>query len=212
MNIGWDRIAGWVALVAIGFALGIGFVSLRQRTEPAAVEIIPPEPTATIVPTTTPAPIRVYVTGAVKQPAVYELAPNSIIDDAVRAAGGFDASANAVGVNLAQPVFDGMQIYVPDLSEGAESPPPVTSGAVSGAAGSGATRFGGNLFAGLVNINTATAAELEALPGIGPSTAAKIIAYREEHGPFAAVEALLEVPGIGDAKLAAIRDLIAVGP
>ncbi len=210
MNVSWDRIAGWVTLLALGFALGVGFLSLRQRTQPAPIEIIPPQPTATLqaVPTATMGLIRVYVTGAVREAAVYELGPNSIIDDAVRAAGGFSLDADPVGVNLAQPVFDGMQIYVPSMAE-AVPPPPVVAGGETGGAPS---RLSADLFAGLVNVNRASAAELEALPGIGPSLAANIIQYRETNGPFETIEALLDVTGIGDAKLAAIRELIAVGP
>lgn len=207
MAISWERIAGWVSLLGLGFALGIGFFALRQGTGPAPVEILPPAPTATAAPTTTAALIRVYVSGAVRHPAVYELPPDSIIDDAVRAAGGFSASADPVAVNLAQPLFDGMQIYVPEVAE-VIAPPPVTAGGSGGVP----SRFSPELFTGLVDINRANAAELESLPGIGPSLSAQIIAYREANGPFATVEMLLEVPGIGDAKLAAIRDLVVAGP
>ncbi|MEZ4515779.1 MAG: ComEA family DNA-binding protein [Chloroflexota bacterium] len=209
MNVSWDRIAGWVTLLALGFALGVGFLSLRQSTQPEPIEIIPPEPTATAQPLPTESLIRVYVTGAVQQAAVYELAPDSIVDDAVKAAGGFSADANPVAINLAQPLSDGMQVYVPSLVEEATQPPVITGG---GNDATNNSRFGADLFAGLVNINQASAAELESLPGIGPSTAAKIIAYREANGPFASVEALLEVSGIGDAKLDAIRELISVNP
>lgn len=216
MNVSWDRIAGWVTLLALGFALGIGFLTLRQRTQPAPIEIIPPPtptspPAATITATALPSLIRVYVTGAVRESAVYELSSDSIIDDAVRAAGGFSMEANPIGINLAQPVADGMQIYVPSMME-EMTVLPVVTGASVGDTGGAPSRMSPDLFAGLVNVNLATAAELESLPGIGPSTAAKIIAFREANGPFATVEALLDVPGIGDAKLDAIRELISVGP
>lgn len=210
MAISWERIGGWVTLLGLGFALGIGFVTLRQSGGPEPIEIVPPAPTATPQPAPTAAAIRVYVTGAVRLPAVYELQPGSIIDDAVRAAGGFDVTADPVAVNLAQPLYDGMQIYVPSVDE-ALAPPPVTAGGV-GDTGGVPSRFSPDLFAGLVDINRATAAELEALPGIGPSLAAQIIAYRTANGPFATVEMLVDVPGIGDAKLAAIRDLVVAGP
>jgi competence protein ComEA len=210
MDISWERIAGWVTLLGLGFALGIGFIALRQGSQPAPVEIIPPPSTATPSPTATLSLIRVYVTGAVRTAAVYELEPGGIIDDAVRAAGGFSPDADPVAINLAQPVYDGMQIYVPSRIE-AVATPPVVSGGV-GDIGGAPSRLSPGLFAGLVDINRATAAELEALPGIGPSLAAQIIAYREANGPFASVELLLDVPGIGDAKLAAIRELVTVGP
>jgi competence protein ComEA len=214
MDISWERIAGWVTLLGLGFALGIGFIALRQGSQPAPVEIIPPPPTATPSPTATLSLIRVYVTGAVRTAAVYELEPGGIIDDAVRAAGGFSPDADPVAINLAQPVYDGMQIYVPSRIEAVATPPVVSGsgGNTGGDIGGVPSRLGPGLFAGLVDINRATAAELEALPGIGPSLAAQIIAYREANGPFASVELLLDVPGIGDAKLAAIRELVTVGP
>lgn len=211
MNISWDRLARWLTLLALGFALGIGFLTLRQRTQPAPVDIIPPQPTASPQPTATAARVRVYVTGAVRTPAVYELDPGSIVDDAVRAAGGFSDEADPTAINLAQPLSDGMQITVPTALESEPQSIVVTPSGAGSAVG-GPSRLSGDIFAGLVNINTATAIELEALPGIGPSIAGAIVAYREANGPFATVDALLDVPGIGDAKLAAIRELVAVGP
>jgi competence protein ComEA len=152
--------------------------------------------------------LRVYVSGAVVNPAVYSLPAGSIIDDAVRAAGGFSPDANTVAVNLAQPVADGMQVYVPTLAEAAPTPPVVSAPAAT----DGPSRMGGVTTAGLININAATQTDLELLPGIGPTTAAAIISYREANGPFAAIEALMDVPGIGEGKFGAIKDLITVGP
>lgn len=221
MGISWDRIAAWVTLIALGFALGVGFLALRQTGQPEAIEIATAQPTAQpsaqptadlqATPTIAASHVRVYVTGAVQESAVYELAPDSIIDDAIRAAGGFSADANITSVNLAQPVFDGMQITVPELTEEVVEPP-VVSGGSTDSTGDAPVRLSPDLFAGLVNVNEASAAELEALPGIGPSLAANILAYREANGPFLDVESLMDVPGIGEAKLEAIRDLIAIGP
>lgn len=199
-----------VLLIGAGWALG----NRRGAAEPQGVEIIPPQPTATAAPppteapTVTPGPLRVYVSGAVANPAVYSLPAGSIIDDAVRAAGGFAPDANTVAVNLAQPVADGMQVYVPTLAEAVPTPPVVSAPAATAPP----SRMGGVTAAGLININTATQADLEMLPGIGPTTAAAIISYRDANGPFATIEALMDVSGIGEGKFAAIKDLITVGP
>jgi competence protein ComEA len=151
--------------------------------------------------------MRVYISGAVAAPAVYPLPPGSIIDDLVRAAGGFSAEADPAAVNLAQPLADGMQVHVPVRAEALPTPPPVSAPAAG-------VRSGGVTvdLTGLVDINTATAAQLEALPGVGPATAADIIAYRETNGPFATIEAIMDVPGIGEGKFAEMKALIRVGP
>jgi len=213
MKIDWriwiGLVAAGVLLVGAGFALG----RLRGQSEPVGIEIVPPPPTAspaplpTSPPPPTPGPLRVYVSGAVVNPAVYELSPGSILDDAIRAAGGFAPDADTVAVNLAQPATDGMQIYVPALGEAA-APPPISAPAATVPG----VRMGGVTTAGLIDINQATQVDLELLPGIGPSTAANIIAYREANGPFATIEAIMDVPGIGEGKFGAIEDLITVGP
>jgi competence protein ComEA len=216
MKIGWPHVAGILVIVALLVGAGYGLATWRQRAQPAPIEILPPQATATTPPsplpepTATAGPLRVYVSGAVVHPAVYTLPLGSIIDDAVRAAGGFAADADPVAVNLAQPVADGMQVYVPTLAEVEPTPPPVSL--PPGATATAAARMGGVTVDGLINIDTATQADLEMLPGIGPATAANIIAYREANGPFATIEAIMDVPGIGEGKFEAIRDLITVGP
>lgn len=213
MKIGWPQLIG-IAL-ACALLVGAGFVlaNLRRDLQPAPIEIIPPQPTtapvtATTEPTATTGPYRVYVSGAVVEPAVYELAPGSIIDDAVRAAGGFAPDADTAAINLAQPAADGMQIHVPVVGEVEVTPPPVSLPA----ADAPPVRMGGVTVGGLIDINLANQADLEMLPGIGPATAAKIIAHREANGPFVNIEAIMDVPGIGEAKFEAIRELITVGP
>jgi competence protein ComEA len=216
MKIGWPLLVGILVIVLLLLGAGYGLAALRQRAEPAPIEIIPPPATATPLPppapepTATAGPLRVYVSGAVVNPAVYALPPGSIIDDAVRAAGGFAAGADPVAVNLAQPVADGMQIYVPALGEAVVTPPPISQ--PPAAATTESVRMGGVTAGGLIDINTATQTDLEMLPGIGPSTAANIIAHREANGPFATIEAIMDVPGIGEGKFEAIRELITVGP
>lgn len=215
MKIGWLQLVG--ALVAGALMLGAGYMlaTMRRQAQPVPIEIVPPQPTnAPLVPSLEPAPtagpLRVYVSGAVVNPAVYELLPGSIIDDAVRAAGGFAADADPVAVNLAQPVADGMQVHVPVAGEAPATPPVVSL--PPPAAGPLPSRMGGITVDGLVDINTASQTDLEILPGIGPSTAANIIAHRDANGPFLTIEAIMDVPGIGEGKFEAIRELITVGP
>lgn len=216
MKIGWAQLVGIGVALALAAGLGYVLANVRRAAEPAPIEIVPPAPTATaapaptLAPTATGGPLRVYVSGAVAHPAVYELSPGSILDDAVRAAGGFAAGADTAAVNLAQPAADGMQVHVPSLDEALATPPVVSL--PSQAAATVPSRMGGVTIGGLVNINTATQTDLEMLPGIGPSTAADIIAYRAANGPFAAIEAIMDVPGIGEGKFEAMRDLITVGP
>ena len=175
------------------------FTPHPQTTMPIVVST--PDPTATPLPAPTPAPIRVHVSGAVRQPAVYELPPGSIVQHAVAAAGGPSPDADLNGINLALELRDQQQVYVPCQGE-ANSPPPVSGGAPGGGGSAGA----------LVDINAATAAELETLPRIGPTMAQRIIAYREANGPFAAIEDIQDVPGIGPATFEGLKDLITVGP
>ena len=216
MKLNGTLIIGLIVVAVLLLGAGYALANVRGAAEPAGIEIIPPAPTATAAPPPTPlptatsGPLRVYVSGAVVNPAVYTLPPGSIIDDAVRAAGGLSSDADPVAVNLAGSLVDGMQIYVPTMAEGAATPPPISAPAAT--ADPGASRMGGVTTAGLIDINLATQADLEMLPGIGPTTAANIIAHREANGPFATIEAIMDVPGIGEGKFAAMKDLITVGP
>jgi competence protein ComEA len=176
----------------------IGYFSARPQ-EDTPIIVSTPLPTPTLLPTPTPAPIRVYVSGAVRQPDVYELPPGSIVQHAVNAAGGPTSEADLDRINLAVELRDQQQVYVP--RQGETNPPPV-SGGESGGGGQEET---------LVNINTAPAAELETLPGIGPALAGRIVEYREANGPFETIEQIQNVPGIGPATFEGLRDLITVG-
>ena len=195
----------------LGAIISVGGLTLMKRTQPAPIVIHPPEPTASPAPTATPSPIRVYVHGQVIAEAVYELPHNSIVEDAVTIAGGFTDDANLAVVNLAQPLQDGFQLYVPANDEDLAAIAVVNT-AVSTAKNepsnnnpSSATDSGG-----LININTATIEALDALPGIGPSTAQKIIDHREENGLFTMIEDIMDVSGIGEAKFGQIEALITV--
>jgi competence protein ComEA len=145
--------------------------------------------------------LLVDVAGWVKRPGVYEFHGGDRVIDAIEAAGGAKHGAGLETLNLAAPLADGSQILVP--------PPPAKHGAASVGVSGGAPGAPG-VPGALINVNTATATELEALPGIGEVIAQAIVDYRTENGPFASVDALLDVSGIGDATLANIHDLVTV--
>lgn len=146
-----------------------------------------------LLPPPTPHPLRIHVAGAVQNPGVYLLPPNAITGDAIEAAGGALENARISFINLAAPLEDGQQVYLPPAEESAaiQNPPLIKTTASEP-----------------TNINTASAAELELLPGIGPSLAQKIIEYRHANGPFTKLEGLLQVSGIGPAKLETLLPLI----
>lgn len=140
----------------------------------------------------------VDVKGAVRRPGVYSLPAGSRALDAVRRAGGVTRRADRLRVNLAAPIADGGEVVVPRRGEAGQS---VAAG-TQGAAATGSTAPSAPL---ALDLNTASAQELEQLDGVGPATAAKIIAYREQNGGFRSIDELDEVSGIGEAKMAAIR-------
>ena len=200
-NIGWI-----IAALVLGAVLTFAGMILFKQTQPAPIIISPPEPTPTALPTETPGPVQVYVNGAVIQEAVYTLPPGSLAQDAIEAAGGFAADANMSVVNLAQPMFNGVQVYVPFNAENSATPTAVIVTESEAKNGPQAS-FSAN---GVVNINSADVAQLETLPGIGPSTAEKIITFRDENGRFSTIEEIMNVPGIGQGKFDQLRDLITV--
>lgn len=153
---------------------------------------------------TTADEVVVHVAGAVAAPGVQHLPAGSRVVDAVEAAGGSTPEADLGRINLAAALTDGQQVYVLRLGEPAP-PLPATGGPGAGDGGAGPAGAGG-----LIDVNTATAALLDELPGVGPTTAEAIVAHRDEHGPFLAVDDLLDVRGIGEAKLEQIRDLVTV--
>lgn len=198
----WAITAGLVIL-----AVGACYLLWRPAPEepPPAVAIVvytpTPQPTTRPTPTPSPPPLVVYVSGAVVQPGVYALPPEARAADALAAAGGPTAAADLASINLARRIHDEEQIHIPYHGEAV---PPAPTPLLAH------TTVPPRAAAGLVNINTASAAELDTLPGIGPGYAERIIAYREAYGPFARVEDIQNVPGIGPATLERIRDLITV--
>lgn len=150
-----------------------------------------------------PATLYVFVSGAVANPGVYMLEDGARLGDVVEMAGGFSDGAAQEYNNLARPLNDGEQVHVPLQSELNNTEVPVEQIILRSA-------DGGSGQPGLVNINTASQAELETLPGVGPSTAKKIIASRESEGSFASVDELMRVSGIGEKKYSALEGLICV--
>ena len=187
-------------LLALVFAIVFGgYVLSERRPQPAPIEIIDPTPAATV----TPVAIRVHVVGAVWASGVYSLPAGSRWLEAVEAAGGLTGAADVEMVNLADHLHDGQQIRIP--LRGATAPPGPTSAAAPRVSAPETSGRPGSL----VNINSATAPELDELPGIGPTYAARIIAYRQEHGRFVETIEIMQVKGIGPACYDRIKDLIA---
>ena len=190
-----------------GIIVGVGGLALTNQTRPAAIVIEPPLPTPLPTMTPMPGPIVVYVNGQVAQPGLYELPALARVVDLIEMAGGFTAQAQQDVVNLALPLSDGMQVYIPAADEPGLGQPPLVSGPNL------AESPGGGMVAAaeLVNINLADELALQALPGVGPAMAQRIIEYRETNGPFATIEEITNVSGIGPTRLEQLRDLITVG-
>ena len=155
-----------------------------------------------------PSAVIVHVLGAVRTPGIVELRPGDRVVDAIAATGGTTDDADLAGVNLARILADGEQLWVPRVGE-AVVPPARDSAAGGGVVGPGSGGAGGTGgAAGTVNINTADAAALETLPGVGPALASSIIAWRDENGAFRAVDELLAVSGIGEKTLDGFRQQV----
>jgi competence protein ComEA len=148
---------------------------------------------------TAPSEVVVDVAGAVRRPGVYRLSQGSRITDAISRAGGMTPRAQAASVDLAAPLADGEQVLVPSEVAGA---------AAVAAASAPAGPSGAPTASAPVDLNTATAQQLDALPGIGPTTAQKIIDYRQQHGPYTSIDDLDAISGIGPAKIESLRGLV----
>ena len=181
------RVSTYLAGLLMGLLLAALLLLLISEPRGIPIQLLPPP---------TPSHLRIHVTGEVVNPGVYSLFPGSIVQQALEASGGCTEDANLEGLNLAAPIQDGQQIVIPRVGQ------PTAASAWPGTPTPHATR------AGKINVNTASATELELLPGIGPSIAQSIIECRERQGPFAKPEDLPRVSGIGPAKLEAIRELI----
>ena len=177
-------------LAALG---GAGLWYARSLPQPVRIRAPTPAPTLSA----TPATVLVHVAGWVRHPGVFELPEGDRVVDAIEAAGGPRRGADLGALNLAAMLVDAQQVLVPKRGR-PEAAGTAPSPGTSGASGD------------LVNVNTATAADLETLPGIGPVLAEAIVAYRDEHGPFTSVDQLEDVSGIGPVTLGEIRGLVTV--
>ena len=214
-----------VAILTVAVLVG-GWFLLRARDHPADSPVEIPAALGTTGPSDTEAPsvgasvptasatgtppapttIVVHVLGAVRRPGVVKLPEGSRVADAISAAGGLADRAVTGRLNLAQVLFDGQQVY---LSARADAPSEVTGPGPASGGGDGSPGSGGTSTQ-KVNLNTASATELETLPGVGPATAQAIVAWREQHGRFTSVNDLQQVDGIGPKTFAKLAPLVTV--
>ena len=184
-----------IAIIAIGFYLGKQNKSSQIASADSSDQI-------NVTSTTTKVQSRkiiVYVTGEVNSPGVVQVQEGARIFEAIEMAGGSTALSNISACDLASKVIDGTTIYIPKQGEN-----------VGCSRGQSANAGGNSSTSTVINLNTATQAELETLPGVGPALASTIISYREENGGFSSVNDLRKVSGIGDKKFSDLKDLVSV--
>lgn len=180
-----------IALVLVAITISGVAAFLVRRPDSRPIEIVTP----TRMPRATAQPLKVYVTGEVARPGVYTLAESDRVEDAIKVAGGPTSDADLIKINLAAKVYDQLQIHVPKRNDNSSSVP------VDVFIPSAPSK---------VNINAATAPELESLPGIGPATARRILAYRQQNGAFKRIEELKEAKLVNAATYDKIKDLVSV--
>ena len=189
------RLAAWAVAALALLALSAWYLTQSRTTADAAP---PPVPTIAVQgESESGGKVAVDVAGEVKEPGVYLLASGARVEDALERAGGPSRNADLSQINRAAKLEDGRQVLVP--------PKPSRSAVAAAAAPGGAAPAAPDQ---PINLNTATLEQLDTLDGVGPSTAQKIIDYRTEHGGFTAIDELDQIPGIGEKRLAALRDRV----
>ncbi len=164
-----------------------------------------------LLPAPTKAPVAVHVVGAVPRPGLYEFAEGARVQDAIDAAGGLLTSANVDAVNLAALLVDGEQLTIPyNTGEEPAASADTSSGPDLPSSNTNESDSSGSENSDLININTASLEELDSLPGIGPTTAQRIIDYRDTNGPFTTIDEIMDVSGVGPSTFDEIKDLITV--
>ena len=212
MGLSRRQLSIYAALAVVVVAVGVRYlVATQSGARPAGVSLAalpsaaPAAASPAVSPTATAAAAVVvaYVCGAVRRPGVYTFAQGARITDLIAKAGGATGAAELDTVNLAALLTDGQQVVVPE--RGAPGVAVAASDPAATSAGSSVVAAGAP-----VNLNTATMAELDTLPGVGPSTAQKILDYRTAQGGFKSVEDLNNVSGIGDVTFAELKDLVTI--
>ena len=212
MGLSRRQLSIYAALAVIVVAIGVRYlVATQAGAQPPGVSLaaLPSAAPAAASPAVSPsataaaAVVVAYVCGAVRRPGVYTFAQGARITDLIAKAGGATGAAELETVNLAALLTDGQQVVVPE--RGAPGVAVAASDPAATSAGSGVVAAGAP-----VNLNTATMAELDTLPGVGPSTAQKILDYRTAQGGFKSVEDLNNVSGIGDVTFAELKDLVTI--
>lgn len=198
---GTEGASRWSVVAALAVVVGVvgvaGYAAGGRLAPTDQFVAVPVDPGGAAPDTgsaTVPRPLTVHVSGAVARPGLVEVPDGARVADAILAAGGATTEADLAALNLAEPLADALHLRVPAIGD----PPDATDRGMGAPAD------------GKVRVNVATRTELEALPGIGPVLAQRIVEHREAAGPFATVEDLLDVPGIGERVLASLRDRVVV--
>ena len=190
-----------VLMLAAAVIAGIGFWSVWQKNS-LEDRALPPAPPAKTSEAASPGgEAYAYISGAVNRPGVYKTVSGSRVIDLVNTAGGLAAGADVAHVNLAQPVKDGLHVYIPVSPEKQAAAGNTTNTVNTAKPGNAGDK---------INLNTADKAQLEKLPGIGPALAERILEYRQTNGSFQELEDIKKVSGIGEAKFKQIKDKLAI--